>query len=283
MMNEKLTTTHEIPVDPKKVIISTTDKKGVIISVNDYFQEISGYTGSELLKKPHNIIRHPDMPKIVFKILWDRLHKGENIYAVIKNLTKNGDYYWVVTKFESAYDKDGNIISHTARKKAVPEKVKTIADSIYKTIVAIEKIDPALAVTSFYDILEKYQLTYDDFFLELAEMNEKEVADYFLSEKQNINAEENESILFDLEDDAIERIEDKNTNAILDKDKVLDKIEALKAQIDALKNSVQKEVQQAEISKNNNIEGKQAETTKIDDKELKNLMEALKKKSNKHE
>ncbi|MEJ2469266.1 MAG: PAS domain S-box protein, partial [Campylobacterales bacterium] len=63
---------EEIKLDPKKYIVSKTDPKGIIEYGNDYFVEISGYKESELIGQPHNIIRHPDMPKVVFKLMWDR-------------------------------------------------------------------------------------------------------------------------------------------------------------------------------------------------------------------
>ena len=268
-----LPTNKEIILDPKKVIISKTDKKGVIQYANDYFIEISGYSKAELLHKPHNIIRHPDMPKVVFKILWEKLHKGENIYAVIKNLTKNGDFYWVVTKFETSYDENGNIVSHTARRKTVPEKVKQIANSIYKTIVAIEKIDPKLAEESFYETLEKYQLTYDDFFVELSGMSEEEVTRYFFDEKQNINVSREyitveEDILLDID---FEKIENKmeDTTSKENNEDFHQKIQSFKAQIEALKKT---------IPVNNSKKATDLNRKTKKENELKQLMRELKNK-----
>lgn len=180
----------EVFLDPHKVIMSTTNHKGVIQSVNDFFIEICGYSQEELIGKPHNIIRHPDMPKVIFKTLWEKLNKGENLYAVVKNLTKSGDYYWVVTKFVTSFDNEGNIIAHHAKRKAVPKKVKALAKDLYATILKIEKHDEKLAEDTFHEILKDYDLTYDDFFLELAGMNEATVLDYFLGETYNTNAPE---------------------------------------------------------------------------------------------
>ena len=276
-LKKKPTPTNiEIVLDPKKVIISKTDKKGVIQYANDYFIEISGYSEEELLHKPHNIIRHPDMPKVVFKILWEKLHKGENIYAVIKNFTKNGDFYWVVTKFETGYDENGNIISHTARRKTVPENVKQIADSIYKTIIAIEKIDPKLAEESFYETLEKYQLTYDDFFLELSGMSEEEVSHYFLDEKQNINARREdiieEDIVLDIDFEKIENKTEDTTVKENNNEEIHQKIQSLKAQIDALKESIPV----------NNIQKNTVNNKHSKKDELKRLMQELKNKKSYH-
>jgi PAS domain-containing protein len=81
-------TNHPIFLDPNRIIMSKTDLNGIIEFANDYFIEISGYSRAELMGQPHNIIRHPEMPKVIFKLLWDHIQKGESIYAFVKNLTK---------------------------------------------------------------------------------------------------------------------------------------------------------------------------------------------------
>ena len=200
----------EIILDKTKVIMSKTDSKGIILYANNYFCEISGYNRLDLLGEPHNIIRHPDMPKIIFKVLWDKLHKGESLYAVVKNLTKNGDYYWVVTKFETTFDENGKIISHFARRKAVPQKVKETAESIYKIILEIEKHDEKLAEDTFYEILDDYGLSYDDFFKELSGMNDEEINHFFLSTEMNTNATaENIVKAIEIEEEKLEKEEIK--------------------------------------------------------------------------
>ncbi len=173
-------TDREIKLDPSQVIMSKTDPKGIIEYANDYFMEICGYEEYELMGKPHNIIRHPDMPKIVFKLLWERLHKGENIHALVKNLAKDGRYYWVLTNFETKYDDEGNIISHYARRKAAPGNAIYQIEKLYKTLLAIEKNQsPETAEKYFYGLLEEKGMTYDQFILDLLNINEKGVKSYF--------------------------------------------------------------------------------------------------------
>ncbi len=208
---------EEVMVDPNKVIMSKTNYKGIIEYANDYFSEICGYSKEELIGKPHNIIRHPDMPKVVFKIMWEKLHKGENLYAIVKNLTKEGKYYWVVTKFETSFYKDNTIISHYARRKAVPIQTRETIENIYALILEIEKYDVKLAESTFHETLEKYGLTYDTFFLEVAGMTESEVNDYFKSKNQNINIKS---------EDIIEEIENNQNNNFLGNNK--DLINAIK-------------------------------------------------------
>jgi len=98
----------------KYIIYSTTDLTGKIIDVSDAFCTVSGYTKSELIGKPHNIIRHPDMPKSAFKDMWETIKKGESWSGKVKNLKKNGDFYWVDVNIEPICDRKGKIVSYTA-------------------------------------------------------------------------------------------------------------------------------------------------------------------------
>ena len=103
----------------KNVVFSKTDLKGIIVHVSDAFCKISGYTKKELIGKNHNIIRHPDMPKEAFKYLWDCLQKGEKVNLEVKNLKKDGGYYWVDAEFEPYYDSKGNHIGYSAVRKDI--------------------------------------------------------------------------------------------------------------------------------------------------------------------
>jgi len=130
---------EEIELKNNVYIESDTDTKGIITHANDYFAEISGYTPEELVGKSHNLIRHPDMPKILFKILWDRLKAGKNFIAAIKNLSKDGRYYWVFTDYEIIRDAEGNTTGYKAIRKKISHHVTDILDPIYKKMVELEK------------------------------------------------------------------------------------------------------------------------------------------------
>ncbi len=129
---------EEIILVESRTIVSKTDPKGIIEYTNDYFEEVCGYSKEELLGKAHNIIRHPDMPKIIFKVLWDELKKGNDVRVVVKNLAKDGRYYWVITNFFTVYDDKGNITGYYARRKAVPKHVKVIIEDLYQKLLIIE-------------------------------------------------------------------------------------------------------------------------------------------------
>jgi PAS domain S-box-containing protein len=164
-MERPLPKNNEIQLNPKRYIVSKTDPKGVIEYGNDYFVEISGYTETELIGTPHSLIRHPDMPKIVFKIMWDRINKAQNIMAVVKNLAKDGSYYWVVTEFEPKVDPINNeIISHTAFRKAAPKKAVATMELIYQKLLEIEKEGGMEASEKYLrGFLEEKNMSYDDF------------------------------------------------------------------------------------------------------------------------
>ena len=138
-MNKPTPIDEEIILDPKRYIVSETDEKGRITFANDYFIEVSGYSQDELMGKSHNIVRHPDMPKVVFKLLWETISKGKNINAVVKNLAKDGRYYWIFTEFESRRDTDtGEIIGYHAARKSISKHVLEIIEELYMRLLEIE-------------------------------------------------------------------------------------------------------------------------------------------------
>ena len=133
---------EEIHLDPKRYIVSETDASGKITFCNDYFIEVSGYSRDELIGKPHSIVRHPDMPKVIFKLLWETISTDKNINAVIKNLAKDGRYYWIFTEFEMRKDTDtGEIIGYHASRKTISKHVIDVIDNLYKELLKIEKND----------------------------------------------------------------------------------------------------------------------------------------------
>ena len=88
-------TETEVPFPEGRLIVSRTDLQGFITHANDAFVEMSGYTREELIGAPHHILRHPDMPRLAFKGLWDTLTSGQKWHGYVKNLRKDGAHYWV--------------------------------------------------------------------------------------------------------------------------------------------------------------------------------------------
>ncbi|MFK8269322.1 PAS domain-containing protein [Capnocytophaga cynodegmi] len=131
----------EVIWDKSKIIVSETDIYGRIVEVNDAFCDVSGYSIVEMIGQPHSIVRHPDMPKLIFKMLWDNLKNENNFVGIIKNLSKSGEYYWVIADFIAQKDILGNVTNYIARQKSVS---KDIIDNhiapLYETLLKLEKI-----------------------------------------------------------------------------------------------------------------------------------------------
>ncbi|MGG6229873.1 PAS domain-containing protein [Tenacibaculum sp. SDUM215027] len=160
---------EEVQWDKTKTIVSKTDIYGTILYANDVFSNTCEYSTIELVGEPHNIIRHPDMPKIAFKVLWDALKKGDNFHAIVKNLTRTGRYYWVITDFTIDKDEEGKIVGYTARRKAVPDGVVKKIKPIYKTLLDIEKLKGEKASEMYFQAYLKEEVgkTYNEFVVDL--------------------------------------------------------------------------------------------------------------------
>ncbi len=155
---------EEIPLEEHKYIMSKTDKRGFITYANDYFIEISGYSKEELVGANHNIVRHPDMPKIIFRLLWERILKGENIYAIVKNLAKDGRYYWVLTDFEIEKNKLGRITGFYAFRKSPPKKAVEKIIPLYRKLLELEKKGGIESSSNYLkEFLKEKNLTYDEY------------------------------------------------------------------------------------------------------------------------
>jgi len=128
---------QEIPFDGG-VMITETDTAGIITYANRKFREMTGYTKEELIGTPHNINRHPDMPKIAFKGMWEIIKSGEYWEGYVKNMTKEGKYYLVIVWIKPKFDDNGNIVGYIAGRK-IPNKEKMAkALATYKELKAAE-------------------------------------------------------------------------------------------------------------------------------------------------
>jgi PAS domain S-box-containing protein len=126
--------------DKKKTLLSKTDKRGTILYANEAFIEVSGYDEHKLVGQPHNIIRHPDMPKVIFKLMWENILEGKDFHGIVKNMAKNGRFYWVITEFKSIKNADKEIVGFFGTRKSVPESIIVkFIEPLYKKLVHIEK------------------------------------------------------------------------------------------------------------------------------------------------
>ena len=165
----------EVPWDKTQTIVSKTDLFGTIEYVNEVFLDVSGYEEYELVAKPHSIIRHPDMPKVIFKVLWDNIKAGNQFHGIVKNLAKSGRYYWAITDFEYVKDENDKIIKYIARRKAVPQDViSKHIQPLYLKLLQIEKASGELASEKYLiGFLEEAGVNYVDYITNLMIENER--------------------------------------------------------------------------------------------------------------
>ncbi|MEO8535092.1 MAG: PAS domain-containing protein [Flavobacterium sp.] len=156
---------REVDWNKTKVLLSKTDTKGTILYANEAFIDVSGYDEFELIGNAHNIIRHPDMPKVIFKLLWDNIKCNKNIHAIIKNMSKTGRYYWVITDFKIISDSDGEIVGYFGTRKSVPEDVIVkFIEPLYKKLIHIEEASGVHAAEEYLTgFLEERKKTYMEY------------------------------------------------------------------------------------------------------------------------
>ena len=156
------------------LIVTKTDLKGHIVYTNRLFCDLAGYTEEELLGAPHNIIRHPHMPRCIFKLLWDTISSGKEIFAYVVNRSRNGDHYWVVAHVTPSFDSAGRINGyHSNRRVANPALIKDVITPLYQKLKKEEdrhdnpKAAAAAGVAMLTNMLEEKGQRYDEFIFAL--------------------------------------------------------------------------------------------------------------------
>ena len=113
----------------EEIIVSKTDLKGKITYANDVFVRLADMSVEELIGQPHNVIRHPDMPRCIFKLLWGTLEQQKEIFAYVVNLGKNGEHYWVLAHVTPSFDVNSNVVGyHSNRRKPSISQVAQIKE-----------------------------------------------------------------------------------------------------------------------------------------------------------
>ena len=124
---------------PDELIVSKTDLRGVITYANDVFLRISRYELHDVIGRPHNLIRHPEMPRAVFALLWQTLAEGRELFAYINNLASDGAHYWVLAHVTPSYSADGAVIGyHSNRRRPSPGAIRTVTP-LYRRLVEEER------------------------------------------------------------------------------------------------------------------------------------------------
>ncbi len=151
-------------------IVSKTDLKGKITYCNRIFIEMAEYTEEELLGAPHNIIRHPKMPKAVFQLLWDRIQKKEEVFAFVLNQTKNKNEYWVFANVTASLDVRGNVIGYYSVRRKPNAKAIAIIKPLYAKMLEAEKNGGTSASTKILtDLLQEKGVEYNELIISIQE------------------------------------------------------------------------------------------------------------------
>lgn len=160
-------------METEEVIVSKTDPKGRITYANEVFCRISGYPVDDLLGQPHNMIRHPEMPRGVFKLLWDRIRQGEEIFAYVINLCRNGDHYWVLAHVTPTHDEHGQLIGCHSNRRAPDPRALAAIRPLYARMLELEQphTSPGVACQHSLPWLEQQLhsrgVSYDEFIFSL--------------------------------------------------------------------------------------------------------------------
>ena len=172
-MKARITPTqHEVVLDDSDIIVSKTDLKGRITYANRVFMRISNYPEKDLLFKQHNIVRHPDMPRGAFKLLWDTIEARQEFFAYVKNLTSEGHFYWVFANVTPDMDEQGRVVGYfSVQRKPKPSAVATI-QPVYQEMLEVERQAgpakaPAASTSFLSEKLKSLGTTYDRFILGL--------------------------------------------------------------------------------------------------------------------
>lgn len=155
-----------------EIIVSKTDVKGRITYGNTTFLKYAGFPEKDLIGTQHNIIRHPDMPRGVFKLFWDTLQKGEEIFAYVKNISMDGSYYWVLANVTPSMDEHGQVLGYYSVRRKPNPKAISIVNGLYRTMLSAEHsagsrdaIDASMKVLQ--DHLRQQNTTYEQMILNL--------------------------------------------------------------------------------------------------------------------
>lgn len=157
-----------------ELIVSKTDLKGRITYANRLFCKVAGYTEAELIGEPHSIIRHPDMPRSVFRLVWDTIEDRREIFGYVKNMAKNGDHYWVYAHVTPSFDASGNIIGyHSNRRCPSRDIIDNVIVPLYAELLAIEgrhangKDAVAAGYKALLDVVASKKVSYDELMFSL--------------------------------------------------------------------------------------------------------------------
>lgn len=164
---------EEICMSDDEFIVSKTDLKGYITYANRTFMEMALFTEEQLLNVNHNIIRHPDMPKGVFKFVWMTIKQGKEFFGYVKNLRSDGRYYWVFANITPEFDENGKLSGYLSVRRKPPVAAIEAIEPIYAQMLAIEKSESSAktaeekSIQFLQEQLESLKVEYQDLVISL--------------------------------------------------------------------------------------------------------------------
>ena len=173
MSKVKTLTGNERFFEEDELIVSKTDTKGRITYANEVFLRIALYSEKEVLGKAHNLIRHPEMPRCVFRFLWERIASEHEVFAYVVNRCKNGDHYWVFAHVTPTINEQGRIISYHSSRRVPSQSALDVIKPLYAELLAIESKHHTPRdqwQASLPVLVEKFEamgLTYDELIFKL--------------------------------------------------------------------------------------------------------------------
>lgn len=148
----------ELFFEPDEVIVSKTDLKGIITYANGTFAKLAEIQRKDAIGKPHNFIRHPHMPKCIFKLLWDTISTGNELFAYVVNRSSKGNEYWVLAHVTPSFDKTGKVIGYHSNRR-VPNRqiLDDVIKPLYSDLLNIEKnaVSQKIGLQSSYEKLKE--------------------------------------------------------------------------------------------------------------------------------
>ena len=164
----------ELFLEPDEIIVTKTDTTGRMTYGNRTFYKLAGYNEQECIGKQHNIVRHPEMPRVVFKLAWDTIKDGREIFAYVNNRSKNGDNYWVLAHMTPSRNAAGEIIGFHSNRRAPDKKIiDEVIVPLYDHLLQIEKsaVSPKDGLDASYAdlqaLLKNKKQTFNEFTLSL--------------------------------------------------------------------------------------------------------------------
>ena len=152
-----------------EIIVSKTDARGIIRYANEVFIRVAAYPEAELIGKPHNVIRHPDMPRCVFALLWETIQRGDELFAYIVNLAADGAHYWVLAHVTPSYDASGSIAGYHSNRRLPERDAIAEISELYAELRAAEarhqhpKAATEAGAERLREMLERQGQTYEQY------------------------------------------------------------------------------------------------------------------------